>query len=442
MSVRVVITGLGSVSALGVGAEALFKGLCAGQSGLGRISRFDPSGFPVQIGGEVRDLNVKDYVPKSYRKSIKVMARDIELAVTAAKCAVEDAKLITRGSAEDMTDDKLTYRPGRMGCNIGAGLIAAETDEMAAAMTTARGEGGRFSYPAWGGEGGQGMEALTPLWLLKYLPNMLACHVTIIHGAEGPSNTITCAEASGLLTLGESMRIIERGAADMCFSGSVESKLNPMGLLRLDFAKRLAHLASVPEGQTMLRPYDPATPGGVLGEGGGIVILENAETAKARNARVYAEVVGFGGGHSDARYTAGEQDEGFGYAIENALDDAGISADKIDVILPMASAVPELDRPEMGALRRIFGSRLGSIPMVTIQPNAGNCVAGAGGLQVVVGAMCLHSQTIPARLHAGRAADGIDAGPSPTRSGELEYALLCSGSLGGQNAAVVLKAWR
>lgn len=440
MTVRVVISGMGSVSALGIGADALFKGLCAGTSGLGRITRFDPGGFPVQIGGEVRDLNVKDYVPKSYRKSIKVMARDIEIAVAAAKCAVEDAGLITRGSGEDLTDDQLTYRPERMGCNIGAGLIAAETDEMSAAMTTARTESGGFSYRAWGGEGGRGMEALTPLWLLKYLPNMLACHVTIIHGAEGPSNTITCSEASGLLTLGESMRIIERGAADMCFSGSVESKLNPMGLLRLDFADRLAHLTSVPEGQTVVTPYDPDTQGGVLGEGGGIVILENAQTAAKRNAKVYAEAVGFGGGHSDARYSAGENDEGFGYAIENALDDAGITPEQVDLIVPMASGVPELDRPELGALRRIFGARLASIPLVTIQPNVGNCVAGAGGLQVVVGAMCLHTQTIPARIHAGRAATGIDAGPSPSRGAKLEYALLCSGSLGGQNAAVVLKA--
>ncbi len=442
MSVRVVITGLGSVSALGVGAEALFKGLCAGVTGIGRISRFNPDGFPVRIAAEVRDLSVKDYVPKSYRKSIKVMARDIELAVAAARCAVEDAGLVTRGSADDLADEQLTYHPRRMGCNIGAGLIAADTEEMAAAMHTARTAGGGFSYPAWGGEGGQGMESLTPLWLLKYLPNMLACHVTIIHGAEGPSNTITCSEASGLLTLGESMRIIERGAADMCFSGSAESKLNPMGLLRLDFARRLAHLPDVTAGQTPLRPYDPQTPGGVLGEGGGIVILENAQTAKARKARVYAEVVGFGGGHSDAHYSAGEHDEGFGYAIENALDDAGISPDKIDVIIPMGSGVPELDRPELGALRRIFGSRLGEIPLVTIQPNVGNCVAGLGGLQVVAGAMCLHTQTLPARLHAGQPAAGICAGAAPSRGAKLEYALMCSGSLGGQNAAVVLKAWR
>lgn len=442
MTAGVVISGMGSVSALGIGADALFKGLCAGTSGLGRITRFDPGGFPVQIAGEVRDLNIKDYVPKSYRKSIKVMARDIELAVAAAKCAVEDAGLTTRGSGEDLSDDQLTYRPDRMGCNIGAGLIAAETDEMAAAMTTARSEAGNFSYRAWGGEGGRGMEALTPLWLLKYLPNMLACHVTIIHGAEGPSNTITCSEASGLLTLGESMRIIERGAADMCFSGSVESKLNPMGLLRLDFADRLAHLTTIPEGQTVVRPYDPQTPGGVLGEGGGIVILENAQTAERRNAKVYAEAVGFGGGHSDARYSAGEHDEGFGYAIENALEDAEITPEQVDVIVPMASGVPELDRPELGALRRIFGTRLSSIPLVTIHPNVGNCVAGAGGLQVVVGAMCLHTQTIPARLHAGRSASGLDAGPSPSRGANLEYALLCSGSLGGQNAAVVLKARR
>ncbi len=472
MGVRIVITGLGCVSCFGAGHGALWSALVEGRSGIRRITRFDPSGFPSRVAGEIADLDAKNFVPKGYRKAVKVMARDSEIAVAAAKLAVEDAGIITKGNAEGAesavgAEKSWTYAPGRMGCNIGAGLIAAELDEMAAAMVTARGGSsaecgvpsaagnselgtrhsalGTFSLRAWGGGGaesstGQGMEALTPLWLLKYLPNMLACHVTIIHGAEGPSNTITCAEASGLLSIGESTRIIERGAADLCFSGAAESKLNPMGMLRLDFAGRLAATGDLEDGAGVVRPFDASANGGAVGEGGAIAILENAETAARRGARVYAEIVGFGGGHSDARYSAGEDDEGYRFAIENALEDAGVRAEEIDVIVPMGTGVPELDRPEMGALRRVFGARLGEIPLLTIQPNAGNCVAGVGGLQITAGALALKNQRLPARIHGGTPASGLLAGAAPSREAKLQYALLCCGSLGGQNAAVVLKS--
>ena len=446
MPARVVITGLGSVSALGIGAEALWKGLVEGRAALGPVQAFDASGFPCRLAGEVKDFAVKDFVPKSYRKATKVMARDTELAVAAAKLAVEDAGLTTRGTGEDVADTALTYPAARLGCNIGAGLIAAETEEMSQAMVTSVDERGGFSLAKWGGGtgesgGGQRMEALTPLWLLKYLPNMLACHVTIIHGAEGPSNTITCSEASGLLSIGESMRIIERGAADICFSGSAESKVNPMGLLRMDYGKRMARVpADEADGSRIVRPYDPNATGGVIGEGGGIVMLENADTAKKRSAKVYAEIVGFGGGQSDPWYSAGADDEGLRSAIENALEDAGIKPEQISCIVPQASGVPLMDTAEAGALRAVFGQRLGEIPLVTIQPNIGNCVAGASGLQMVVGALCLKHQTLPARIHHGTPMPGMLAGAAPSRSAKLEYALLTSGSLGGQNAAVVLRA--
>src|SRR5690606_630761 len=225
---------------------------------LAPITRFDASGFGCSLGGEIRDFSARDYVPKGYRKAVKVMARDTEIAVGAAKLAVEDAGLVTRGVLADGDATPTTYPAGRMGCQIGAGLIAAEVDELAAALVTARREDGGVDMKAWGGPhggGGGGMENLTPLWLLKYLPNMLACHVTIIHGAEGPSNTITCAEASGLLSIGESMRVIERGAADACFSGGAESKINPMGLLRIDLAGRLAKSGCETDRSRIVRPY-------------------------------------------------------------------------------------------------------------------------------------------------------------------------------------------
>ena len=202
---RVVITGLGPVSAHGLGIEPLWSALCEGRSALAPIRAFDARGFRAASGGELPEgFDVKDLVPKSYRKATKVMARDIEIAVGGALKAVTDAGLRTRGTDPDTQP---TIPPDRFGCHIGAGLIAADLDELTAALATSKDRAGKFDPGHWGQ---QGMQELTPLWLLKYLPNMLACHVTIIHDCQGPSNTITCAEPSGALSIGESMRVIGR----------------------------------------------------------------------------------------------------------------------------------------------------------------------------------------------------------------------------------------
>lgn len=451
MARRVVVTGVGAVSGMGVGIGALWHGLVEGRSCLAPMSRFDASGFPCPLAGELRDFSAKDFVPKGYRKAVKVMARDIELAVGAAKCAVEDARIVTRGTlpeGEPGAEARLTYPAGRMGCQIGAGLIAAEVDELTMALATARGADGRFDIRAWGGSeggGGGGMENLTPLWLLKYLPNMLACHVTIIHGAEGPSNTITCSEASGMLSIGESVRVIERGSADLCFSGGAESKLNPMGFLRMDLAGWLAHSGDETDGSKVVRPFDLERPSGtVLGEGGGILILEEKGSAAARGATVYAECAGFGAGHSDLPEVAsapGGSGDGGGCraAIESALEDAGIGPEKIDAIVPLASGVARTDRAEAAALREVFGARLAQIPLVTFAPNIGNCMAGQGALQAAVAAMCVREQRLPARIHHGHWDADFQAGPAPSRPADLGYVLVCTPALGGQNAALVLK---
>ena len=268
--------------------------MVAGRCGIAPIARFDASGFACRLAGEVKDYSAKDFVPKGYRKAVKVMARDTELAVGAAKLAAEDAGLVTRAQSGEGEVAPTTYPAERLGCHIGAGLMPAEASEMASAMVTARepnpspellASTNGLTLRAWGtiGVGGEsgalgGMNNLQPLWMLKYLPNMLACHVTIIHGAEGPSNTITCAEASGLLSLGESARVIERGAADVCFSGGAESKVNLMGLMRATLAGRVGATEGF-DGPTVVRPYDPAAGGNVLGEAGGLLILEEREGA-------------------------------------------------------------------------------------------------------------------------------------------------------------------
>ncbi|MCC7203720.1 MAG: hypothetical protein IT441_01460, partial [Phycisphaeraceae bacterium] len=229
MSRRVLITGLGALTGLGRSIEDHWQALLQGRSAIAPIASFDAAGLPCRIASEVRDFAVRDFVPKSYRKATKVMARDIELAVAAADLAARDAGLVTTGTAEN--GQPTSYPGSRMAVHVGAGLMAADINELteALAVATADGDATTFDFHKWGT---QGMTQLTPLWMLKYLPNMLACHVSIIHDAQGPSNTITCGESSGALSIGESLRVIQRGWADMSFAGAAESRLNPMALLR------------------------------------------------------------------------------------------------------------------------------------------------------------------------------------------------------------------
>lgn len=436
MSRRVVITGLGVVSPMGVGAEALWKGLCEGRCAIGPMTALDASGFDCRHAGEARDFSsAKDYVPKHYRKAVKVMARDTELAVAAAKLATEDAGLITKGYAPEGAAP--TYAPERLGCQIGAGLINAEVPELTGALATATDESGAFSIEEWGTSG---VNNLTPLWMLKYLPNMLACHVTIIHDARGPSNTLTCSEASGLLSIGESMRVIEQNRADACFAGGAESKLNHMGVLRVQLSGRLAQTDADTDGAAIVRPYDPHAPGSIIGEGGGIVMLESAETASARGAAPYALVEGFGAGQSPSRGSAARRAEGLIGAIHAALRDGSLSPGDIDAIVPHGAGVIEDDEEEFEAFREVFGDRLASIPLITLTPAIGELSAGAGGVAVAAAAMALRHQSLPARLHPGTPRSGVRAGAARAGEARLRRVLVATNSLAGQNAAIVLSA--
>ncbi len=420
--------------------DPLWKGLCEGASSIRPISTFDPSGFITTVASMItpEQLDIRAIVPKSYRKATKVMARDIEIAVAAAASAVQAAGLTTRATAEGIAP---TIAPERVGCHIGAGLIPADSDELAAAMLTCRDAEGGFDPGEWGRTG---MNNLTPLWLLKYLPNMLACHVTIIHDCQGPSNTLTCAEASGGLSIGESMRVIRRGDADACLSGGAESKVNYMGLLRQTFANRLAPVPVGADGVAAVRPFDPHAGGTVLGEGGGILITEAFESAIGRGALVLAEVAGFAASQCACIDTvgvdlSGSSDE-IAAAIEGALQDAGISATEIDAIVPLGSGIANVDAAEAKALRSCLGDRLAKIPLITLAPQIGICGAGASALAVCVAAQCIREQKLPARLSTtGSIALGVDADARSTGSATLRAVLVTTTGMGGQSAALVLR---
>ena len=444
MSRRVVITGLGTVTGLGLGMEPMWQALVEGRSAIGPIEAFDASGFDCRLACEVRDLKVANFVPKSYRKATKVMARDIELAVAAADLAARDAVLVTKGTV-DPKDSEATrsYHPSRIGAHIGAGLIAADLDELTTALVEALDGNGDFDIHKWGTEG---IKHLTPLWLLKYLPNMLACHVTIIHDAQGPSNTITCAEASSGLSIGESLRVIQRGAADLCFCGGADSKTNPMAFLRQLMTGRYNTTAHS-DPSTAVRPFCRTAAGCVVGEGSGVAMVEALETFEARAAgsgvRAYAELAGFGASqsiHPDRRNLVPDPEgAGIAQAIESALRDASIGPERIDLIVPLGLGLSETDRAEAEALRGVFGDRLGQVPLVSTKPTVGNCGAGAGAVDVCVAAKSIREQTVPAIINCTDPLPGLAAGSAPSRPHAIGHALAYSCGMGGQNAALVLR---
>lgn len=439
---RVVITGLGVATPIGIGMEPFWDALLNRQCGVRRIASFDPSAFPAQIAGELPPFTISEYIPKAYRKSTKVMSRDIMIAVMCAYHAAKDAGLNTkclveRGEATGAPN----VDPTRFGANIGAGLVCADLDELGGALTTAA-ENGQFSIAKWGGEG---MTNLTPLWLLKFLPNMLACHVTIVHDAQAPSNTITCGEASSHLAIGEAFRTISRGAADVCICGGAESRTSPMALTRPLLAERLNRTANEhPERACM--PFSAQRSGGVVAEGGGLIILEELSRAKARGAKIYAEIAGFGASTSAFHWAnADVSGRAMQLALGKALKDAQVQPDQVQLMNPFGTGIPAFDAGEIAGFNAVFGDALSRAAAFTTRGSLGSCGAGAGAIDVAACAMAIHRNTVPPSLNTqpadpasrfkfatgdpmdGRAVSAVSVGYAPA---------------GGQHAALVLRKYQ
>ncbi|MEM7681227.1 MAG: beta-ketoacyl synthase N-terminal-like domain-containing protein [Planctomycetota bacterium] len=437
MNRPVVITGIGPISALGLGTEPTWQALQQGRSAIGPIQGFDASGLPNRLGAEIDPgFKVRDFVPKTYRKATKVMARDIELAVAAAKTAAMDAGLRTAGS--DPSEGEPHYPGDRMGCHIGAGLIAVDIDEITAAMAGSRhpDHPNQLDLHNWGKAG---MSELTPLWLLKYLPNMLACHVTIIHDLRGPSNTITCAEASGGLSVGESLRVIERGQAEVCFCGGADSRMNPQAFLRQVLAKRLTPHND--RGAQAVRPFDRSATGGAVGEGGAILVLEEAQSAAQRGAEPYARVLGFAASQTVFPEAGNRRPDptgrGIAAAIRGALRDAETEPASIDAVVAFGCADTAWDAAEAAALRDVLGpDRLAKTPVVATRAYWGNAGAGGGALDLAVAAMALRHGALPPILHREDPIEHL--GATHQDAHKIENILVVGIGFGGQNCALVL----
>ncbi len=430
-----VITGLGAITPLGLSYKDLWLGLCQSKCGINRITAFDPSGFTCQIAGQVPDFSIRDYVPKSMRKTTKLMSRDIELAVVAADEAFKDAGLTTKAFDEQ----NVTINPERTAIILGAGLISCDLVELAPAVAKSITDG-KFDIKKWGS---QGIELLTPLWLLKYLPNMLACHVGIIHDIQGPSNSITCAEAAGHLAIGEAAQIIARGDADTALAGGGEAKVNPIVHLRQCLLKRAtADYNNNPKGAC--RPFDADAKGSVFGEAAACVIMENPENAEKRGAKVYAQIAGLGQSCSiNSKYEFLEPDgKGIQYAIETALEDAKIKPDQIDLIIPHGTGIFDDDVAEARGIEKALAGAADKIPALPTKSMTSNTGAATGTVDVVAACCAMKDGIIPAAKNCENINKNCRLNIAKEQmKKDIKYVLCCSYTYGGQTAAIVLKKY-
>jgi len=432
-SARVVITGLGAVSPLGLTASDMWSGLCAGRCGIGTITAFDPVGFSCKLAGQVPEYKIQQYVPKTYRKATKLMSRDIELAVIAANEAITSSGLVTKA----IDPENVNIDPQRVAINLGAGLISCDLVELAPAVAASITDG-KFDTHKWGKDG---LELITPLWLLKYLPNMLACHIGIIHDIQGPSNSITCAEASSHLAIAEASQIIARGGSDIALSGGAEAKVNPIIMIRQCLLKR-ATSENNDDPTSACRPFDSDAKGSVFGEAAGIVILENLQNAQRRNAKIYAEVVGVGHSNNiNPAYEYLEPDgKGIRIAIEKAIADAQIQPEDLGLIIPHGTGIADDDLAEATAIQAALGNAVTKVPVWPTKSMLSNTGAAAGALDVIAAVCAMKEGKIPAAKNCDRKADNcnlnINRKPQQTK---IRYVLCCSYTYGGQAAAAVLK---
>lgn len=416
---RIVITGIGIISPLGVEATAFWRSLLEGRSGVRPIRTFDPAGLPVRFAGEIADFDARDYVDKKDRRGLKVMARTIQLAVAGAQRALEHGKV-----------DKSKLEPTRFGVEFGAGLIATELPDLVeAACLSANCQPGRVDLEKWGE---QGLPAIQPLWMLKYLPNMLACHVSILHDARGPNNSVTAGDAAGLLALGEAFRILERDQADFFLVGGAESKLNPLSMVRQCLFEHLSYRNEEPE--KACRPFDRNRDGLVLGEGAAVFAVEELEHARRRGAHIYGEIVGFG-----AAFDPHLKGDGLTRAIRAALHEAGVGPEDIDHINAHGLSTRESDAWEARCLHAVFGTE--TVPVFGVKSYVGNLGAGGSTLELAASLLALNEGVVPPTLNYEQADPDcpVSVLSGAARAVTRPYVLKVSFTQQGQCAAMVVR---
>ena len=424
MSRRVVVSGIGALCALGIGYEEVWPRILAGESGIRPIACLDVGDFPCRLAGEIPGFMAKDYVPQ--RKSLKVMARDIQIAVAAAELAARDGGLDGGG-----------IDPERIGCLMGAGLIAADISELGPPIAESRDSDGLFHMSRWGAAV---MNNLFPLWLLKYLPNMLACHVSIFRDARGPNNTITTGDAASMQALGEAFQVIQRGSADVFLAGGGDSRLMPLSILRFEMLGQLSRRNDTPERAVL--PFDADRDGFVPAEGAAVIVLEEAEHARARGARIYAEVAGYACASQAVRPTKlVPAKDGIALAMRNALADAQVSPSEVAFVCAHATGSKVEDAAEAQAIRDVFADV--DVPVTASKSMIGQTCAAGSALDAAICVLAVQDGRIPPTPNF-RTSDPecpVRVVTESALAADVKYVMANGISTGGQCASIVLTKW-
>ncbi|MGZ8364889.1 MAG: beta-ketoacyl-ACP synthase II [Nitrospira sp.] len=403
---RVVVTGLGLVTPLGTGVEKTWKAICAGKSGIGRITRFDPTGYDAQIAGEVKDFDPAQFIEK---KEIKKMDTFIHYAVGAAQLAVDDASL--KVAPEEAT---------KVGVYIGSGIGGLGSIEHYHDVLRAKGPG-----------------RVSPFFIPMTIINLASGQVAIRIGAKGPNSCAVTACATGNHCIGDAYRLIQRGDADVMVAGGAEAAVTPLGVAGFASAKALSFRNDEPTKAS--RPFDKDRDGFVLGEGAGVLVIEELEHALQRGVRIYGEIIGYGM-NSDAYHITAPPEEGEGAVrcMELALKDAGINRDQIGYINAHGTSTMA-DAIETRAIKQVFGEQAFRIPVSSTKSMTGHLLGAAGGIEAVFSLLALFHGVLPPTInldHPDPACD-LDYVPNKARPSAIKTALSNSFGFGGVNACLI-----
>jgi len=406
---RVVVTGLGVLSPVGNDYASTWQNIVNGQSGIGPITVFDASEYTTHFAGEVKDFNVEDYIAK---KETKKMDKFIQFGIAAGKQALADSGLaITEKNA------------ARVGVAIGSGIGGLSLIEENHTKLV-----------------NSGPKRISPFFVPATITNMISGFLSIMEGLKGPNLNIVTACTTGVHNIGVAARIIAYGDADAMLAGGAEASICPLGLGGFAAARALSTRNDAPE--IASRPWDKDRDGFVMGEGAGVVMLEEYESAKARGAKIYAELVGFGmSGDAYHMTSPPENGEGAAAAMQNALNDASINARQVGYINAHGTSTPAGDIAEVAAVKSIFQGYAKKVPVSSTKSMTGHLLGAAGAVEAIFTILALRDQVAPPTINLDNPGEGCDLDfvPHETRSVNMEYALCNSFGFGGTNGSLLFK---
>src|ERR1700678_3816499 len=408
---RVVVTGVGLVCGCGVGTEEVWRNLLAGKSGIGPITHFDPAAFDCRIAGEVKNFEPLNWLEK---KELKKCGRFIQWALAAADFAMKQAELKVTPELADST-----------GVYIGSGIGGFDVIEREHSKYLAGGPG-----------------KISPFFIPATIVNLAAGHVSIRYGAKGPNSATATACSASAHAIGDAYKIIQGGSADVMITGGTEAAITPMSVGGFAAMRALSTRNDEPEKAS--RPFEAARDGFIVGEGAGMLILEDLEFAKNRGAKIIAEIVGYGMSGDAYHITQPAEGGDGGYRVSMAaLKDAGITPDQVDYVNAHGTSTPLGDAIETAALKRVFGDRAQKVPISSTKSMTGHLLGGAGGLEAGISVLALRDQILPptANYETPDPACDLDYIPNVARKAHVTYALSNSFGFGGTNASLIFKRW-